>query len=213
MAANWGESFKPYTVVSQPELTTGTVLRKVPFIRSTIDSQEFYDANGDGPSNIFAVKDPERCSLLTNAFVSCGLILSPDCDICQRKINQVVAIQVLPVETYIRLNNVTGSKLVTLKQNLNRASSENPGCLNVPGLHYLPEDKSIDFPESVAILNMHTIVPFIAAGTKGLDQRIDPKSIGGQDNLWFRISHSELRIRVVNEFAMGLLKVGLEDVH
>lgn len=140
-----------------------------------------------------------------------AVILTPDCDIYQHKVNTVVVIQIIPVETFIERNGMAERKANLLRGEVEQAKASNPGAFSRSGVFFLPGSTDLDFPDSLAIFNMQCIVPIQFPDGDVQGNHVIADSIGGQENLWFRIKHSDFRARLVNEFSRQMWRIGLPD--
>jgi hypothetical protein len=143
--------------------------------------------------------------------VSPAVVLTPDCDIFQHKCNAVSVAQIVSPEEYISNNSLKKEKSDGLRTAISRARTGNPGSFNFPGLFLLLADPSIDFPDSLVLLENHISLPIQFPDGDPNGSKVTEASVGSVDNLWFHIVHAELRIRLINVYARQMLRVGLPD--
>lgn len=217
--ADWVDRFKPYAAVNDLEVRTGTVFRRVPFAATLLGSTAFGLADvpkGTGsvpPTRVdLALLQPGGEAIRTdNVTIEPGVVMTADCDIFQHKCNTLCVARMVAPERFIELNCLRQEKAENLRKAIRRARIENPATFNFPGLFLLLGDPAFAFEDAIILLDSFISLPIEFATGAPPGSIVTADSIGGRDNAWFRVSHPELRIRMVNEFARQLLRVGLAD--
>lgn len=212
--ASWGTKYEAYTEPQTPTVSTGTVFRCIPFPNLPIGESIFARIANNKPATVpfNNINSGEEIGITTSAHVSAGIVLTPDCDIYQHKVNTLIVAQILSIDTFITVNGLTDRQERALREEIVRAKSTNPGSLNRSGIHFLPQDTRFDFEDSFVIFSNHMSIPIRFTENSNTGQEIVSNSVGGNENFWFRIGNPELKIRLVNEFARHILRIGLPDL-
>lgn len=210
---DWVEKHKPYEPVSTAELRLGTVLRRVPFPKKILGSVAFHELDEAGKDRKIALEDISVGSSVARSdkvVISPGVVLTPDCDIFTHKCNALTVAQLQSPEAYIALNAPKKDVAERIRADVKKAHTTNPGVFDHRGLLLLPGDPVIGFEDSLVLLENHISMPIEFVSTTHAFT-VTQDTVAGVDNIWFRIKDDPLRIRLVNEFARQVLRIGLED--
>jgi len=211
--ASWVETHKPYETVSTAELRTGTVLRRIPFPATLLGFNRFESRDDSGSTqevDFSTIQIGTEATRGDNVMIASGVIMTPDCDIFQHKCNAVTVAQIVDVESYIKGNITKEATAKQFRSDVLNASGSNPGAFNKAGLFLLPASADMGLPDSLVLLGNHVSLP-IEFSNDGGGFSVSEASIGKLENLWFRIRQDLLRLRLINEFARQLLRIGLAD--
>lgn len=210
---DWVVANRPYRQVDKLELHTGTVLRRVPFTNSSLGESSFALAV-DGKASKVALDTVTSESIAARGdqvVVSPGIVLTPDCDIFQHKVNRIVVAQIVSIEAHVKNQGLNSEKKGRLFESMNRSRATNPGAFNQPGLFPLHADKTLGFEDHLVLLENLASIPIQYSPGQSQGAEVISRSVNGLDNIWFWIHHPGLRIRLINEFARHMLRIGLAD--
>lgn len=211
--ADWVQTRNPYELVSDVEVGTGTVLRRVPFSVAPLGQIRFAEAerSGVGWKGLDDFATETEVGRVDKAILSPGIVLTPECDIYQHKVNRVVVAQIVSVSAHILNQGLTAQKKKTIVESIERARESNPGAFNIPGLFPLLRDERLNFADHLVLLDNVTSLAIVFADGQQTGLSVTSESIDGHKNIWFRLADSDLRSRLTCEFVRHMLRIGLPD--
>ena len=204
---SWVQCYQPYCNPDADRPLGSTVFRKVPFAVYTLDQTVFGNDTGENVVDFSEIVSEQDYSRLDVVRVSPGIVVTPICDIVNRKVDTLLVAELVSVEEYVRRAGLKSEQAKAVKKKVLDAQTSNPGILNANGVCLLPASEDHMFENHLVYFNSITSIRL----SLNEDRSIDHSSICWSDNVWFHLSNQQLIDMISTEFARHYLRIGVSD--